>query len=277
MKEFTPGRGLSGSSLGCYQALDDLAESIAATPSDANAIRTSDLELGPLAELLVLRRQWQSQGKAVQLDTEGDQRCMAVRRVVWPGALPVWHGIGVGALHIDGGGEAADFAGHEFAMTAGRLASEAGMPGAAARLWMGAFAELISNVSEHAGGRARGIAVYEFRANAVWIAVADNGQGVVRGYVSSGQGLDALDAATALTWAVADHRSRFSEPGRGTGFSTVMRAMLTLDAALRVRSDDASIETEEPALGVNWVVRDQDMLRGFVVSMCVGWRPAAGG
>jgi anti-sigma regulatory factor (Ser/Thr protein kinase) len=277
MKEFRPGGGLRGSTLRCYQALDDFAESIAAAPADVDAIRARELELGPLAELLVLRRQWQSQGRAFRLDTEGDQRCAAVRRVAKPGALSGWHGEGVGAFHIDGGDEAAELAGHEFAMTAGRLASEVGMPADAARLWRGAFAELIGNVNEHAGGGARGIAVYEFRTNAVWIAVADNGQGVVRGYVSSGQGLDALDAATALTWAVADHRSRFSEPGRGTGFSTVMRAMLTLDAALRVRSDDASIETEEPALGVNWVVRDQDYLGGFVVSMCVGWRPSAAG
>lgn len=277
MKEFTPGRELRGSTLGCYQALDDFADSIANAPADADAIRSRELELGPLAELLVLRRQWQSQGKSARLDTDGDQRCEAVRRVATPGALPTWHGDGVGAFHIDGGGEAADLAGHEFAMTAGRLATEAGMPGAAARLWKGAFAEIIGNVNEHAGGGARGIAVYEFRSNAVWIAVADNGQGVVRGYVSSGLGLDGLDAATALTWAVADHRSRFSEPGRGTGFSTVMRAMLTLDAALRVRSDDASIETEEPALGVNWVVRDQDQLGGFVVSMRVAWKPSAGG
>lgn len=276
MKEFMPGRGLRGSTLGCYQALDDFVEPIAAAPADADAIRSCELELGPLAELLVLRRQWQSQGKAVRLDTEGDHRYAAVRRVTKPRASPVWHGDGVGAFSIDGGGEAVDLAAHEFAMTAGRLASEAGMPGAAARLWKGAFAELISNVNEHAGGGARGIAVYEFRANAIWIAVADNGQGVVRGYVSNGQGLDALDAATALTWAVANHRSRFSEPGRGTGFSTVMRAMLTLDAALRVRSDDASIETEEPAMGVNWVVRDQDHLGGFVASMCVGWKSSAG-
>lgn len=274
MKELVPGRVLQCSVLGCYQALDDFADSLAAAPVHADAISTRELELGPLAELLVLRRQWLAQGKVVRLDTKDDQRYEAVRRVARPGALPASHGDGVGAFHIDGLGEAAELAGHDFAMTAGRLASEAGMPVGAARLWKGAFAELIGNVNGHAGGGARGIAIYEFRPNAVWIAVADNGQGVVRGYVSSGLGSDELDAATALTWAVADHRSRFNAPGRGTGFSTVMRAMLTLDAALRVRSDDASIETEEPALGVNWLIRDQDQLGGFVVSMRVAWKPS---
>lgn len=271
MKEVMSAGGLAGSTLGCYRALEDFTDALDAT--DSIVLRASELELGPLAELLVLRRQWQSQGKAFRLDTEGDKRCAAVRHVATPGQPPVWHGERVGALNIYGGGEVADLAAHEFAMRAGRLATDAGMPGEAARLWKGAFAELIGNVNEHAGDGARGIAVYEFCANAVWIAVADNGQGVVRGYASTGQGLEALETATALKWAVVDHRSRLSEPGRGTGFSTVMRAMLTLDASLRVRSDDASIETERPALGVNWVVRDQDKLRGFVVSMFVGWKP----
>jgi hypothetical protein len=48
--------------------------------------------------------------------------------------------------------------------------------------------------------------------------------------------------------------------------------MLTLDAAFRVRSDDASIEIEGASSGANWVVRDQDMLSGFVVSLHVRWR-----
>jgi hypothetical protein len=106
----------------------------------------------------------------------------------------------------------------------------------------------------------------------MWLAVADTGQGVVRGYVSSFPDLAGLDAATALGWAVVDHRSRFGGTGRGTGFSTVMRAMLTLDAALRVRSDDASIEIEGASIGADWVVRDQDSLSGFVVSLHVRWR-----
>ena len=136
----------------------------------------------------------------------------------------------------------------------------------------GAFAELISNVSEHAGEAANGIAAYDLRAESMWLAVADSGQGVVRGFVANAPDLAGLDAATALGWAVVDHRSRFSRPGRGTGFSTVMRAMLTLDAALRVRSDDASIEIEGAASGADWVVRDQDPLRGFIVSLHVRWR-----
>jgi hypothetical protein len=62
MKEFRPGRWLQGSSR-CYQALDNFAESIAAAPADAYAIRARELELGPLAELLVLRRQWVASAK----------------------------------------------------------------------------------------------------------------------------------------------------------------------------------------------------------------------
>jgi hypothetical protein len=145
------------------------------------------------------------------------------------------------------------------------------MPVAASRLVKGAFAELIGNVSEHAGDSTHGIAAYDLRCNGMWLAVADSGQGVVRGYVSHTPDLAGLEAATALRWAVVAHRSRLSGSGRGTGFSTVMRAMLTLDGTLRVRSDDASIEIEGASSGGSWVVCDQDMLKGFVVSLHFRW------
>ena len=258
--------------LTCFDALEGLTEQFDDPNRSADSVPSLQLELGPLAELLVLRRHWRMQGKKLRLNGIGDARYAAIRAAFEPGASPVQFGPRVGAFQIRGSGEAVDLAGHDFAMVAGRCAQEAGMPDGAARLIKGAFAELIGNVSEHAGDNTNGIAVYDLSRNAMWLAVADAGQGIVRGYVSNAPEIADLEAATALGWAVVDHRSRFCEPGRGTGFSTVMRAMLTLDAALRVRSDDASIEIEGVSSGSNWVVRDQDMFTGFVVSLHVRWR-----
>jgi anti-sigma regulatory factor (Ser/Thr protein kinase) len=256
--------------LSCFDTLEDLTEQIGGTDQTACAVKSSQLELGPLAELLVIRSRWRAQGRALRLDGAGDARHAAIRAVsAAPG--PARLGREAGAIQIRGTGEAVDLAGHEFALAVGRYAQEAGMPNGASRLLKGAFAELIGNVSEHAGDNANGIAAYGLRSNEMWLAVADTGQGVVRGYLASAPDLAGLDAATALGWAVVEHRSRFRESGRGTGFSTVMRAMLTLDAALRVRSDDASIEIEGASSGANWVIRDQDSLGGFVVSLHVRW------
>lgn len=257
--------------LACFETLEGITEQLNGTERVPCTIRSLQLELGPLAELLVLRGQWRAQGKALKLDCAGDARHAAIRAVsIAPGNAQL--GREAGAFHIRGSGEAIELAGHEFALAVGRYAQEAGMPDGASRLLKGAFAELIGNVSEHAGDNANGIAAYDLRSNEMWLAVADTGQGVVRGYVSSTPDLAGLEAATALGWAVVEHRSRLSETGRGTGFSTVMRAMLTLDAALRVRSDDASIEIEGSSSGANWIVRDQDSLSGFVVSLHVRWK-----
>lgn len=258
--------------LSCFDALDDLSERFEGAKQGAGLVKSLQLELGPLAELLVLRRDWLAQGRNLLLDGTGDARHAAIRTACARAVGSAQLGAKAGAFQIRGSGEAGELAGHDFALAAGRYAQEAGMPGGAARLLKGAFAELISNVSEHAGEAANGIAAYDLRCDSMWLAVADSGQGVVRGYVSNAPDLAGLDAAAALRWAVVAHRSRFSEPGRGTGFSTVMRAMLTLDAALRVRSDDASIEIEGGSSGANWVVRDQDSLNGFVVSLHVRWQ-----
>ncbi len=255
-----------------FNDLDDLTDRVASSEQFTGPVKSSQLALGPLAELLVLRRAWRSQGRKVAFDGAGDARHAAIRAVTSRNSLSAHLGPQAGALRVLGSSEASELANHEFAVTAGRVAQDAGMPDAAARLLKGAFAELIGNIGEHAGDDANGLAAYHLDQKSMWLAVADGGNGVVSGYVSSSPDLAGLEAAKALEWAVVEHRSRLSESGRGTGFSTVMRAMRTLDAALRVRSDDASIEIEGSLSDSGWVVRDQDVLKGFVVSLHVSWQ-----
>jgi hypothetical protein len=93
----------------------------------------------------------------------------------------------------------------------------------------------------------------------------------VRAYLETQPELAGLGAMDALEWAVKEHRSRFNDPKRGLGFSSVLNASRVMDAALRVRSDEGSIEVEGPADTSPWFVRDQSMLSGFVVSLRLAW------
>lgn len=255
-----------------FDAVDELGASFEAGVHKRLDINSSDLALGPLAEVLILRREWRLTGFDVRLKGDGDARHAVVSEVSKKTKVEGSVGPEVGAIQLVGDSEQVSLAAHEFVAAAGRLAQEAGMPVDASRILKGVFGELIDNVSQHAGTGAKGLAIYELRANSIALVVADSGQGVVQGYVSSQPELAGLGAMDALEWAVQRHKSRFREPGRGTGFSTVLRAMRAMDAALRVRSDDASIEIEGPSDSATWYVKDQPVLRGFVVTLSLSWR-----
>lgn len=148
------------------------------------------------------------------------------------------------------------------------------MPDKARLLLKGAVVELISNISEHAGSGARGVAGFEMTPKGVAVTVADSGRGIVAGYVDADPDLDGLTADDALIMAVAEHKSRFSknQSGRGTGFNTVVNVLRSLDATLRVRSGDSSIQSEGDPSDPSWALREQVELRGFVVSLILNWR-----
>ena len=254
-----------------FEAVDELSRQVeeASAPIE---VQSSELSVGALAEVLILRSSWRGDGRDVRIKGAGDARHAAISAVTKNLSAGSAVGPSAGAFHIVGSGEALDLSRHEFAAAAGRLAQESGMPVSAARVLKGAFSELMENVGQHAGIGTKGLAIYELTARSIAVAVADSGQGIVKGYLTSQPDLAGLGAMDALEWAVRQHRSRFTEPGRGTGFSTVVRAMRTMDAALRVRSDDASIEIEGVGDGTDWVVRDQPSIQGFVVSLQLNWR-----
>jgi anti-sigma regulatory factor (Ser/Thr protein kinase) len=252
-----------------FDAVDELSVRLEAEEGAHVEVHSSEFELGPLAEVLVLRRAWRESGRDVRLRSDSDARHAVLLKAAQSTGRMERH---VGAFHIIGRREAVELAAHEFVASTGKLAAEAGMPVGATHLLKGVFGELIDNVSQHAGSTADGFAAYELGSNRISLVVADAGQGVVQGYVECQPRLAGLSAMDALEWAVQEHRSRFNEPGRGMGFSSVLRAMRTMDAALRVRSDEASIEIEGPADTATWYVREQPMLRGFVVSLHLTWR-----
>lgn len=159
----------------------------------------------------------------------------------------------------------------DFADNARVALKEAGLHHDAACRLSGVLHELLGNVDEHAGGDATCLSGYFVQPGEAWLSVADTGDGVLAGYMSSELPVKPADARQALSWAVLDHRSRKSEPGRGTGFQTASNAIRSLDASLRVRSDDASIELVQQGADGKALVRQQGQLRGFVVSIHLRW------
>lgn len=254
-----------------FDPVDELTNQFEDGAIKRAVVDTPSLGLGALAELLVLRRDWRKAGFDLQLKGGGDARHAVISQVVKQPTATTALNASVGARSVFGGDAPGQDDTFVFIATAGRLAREGGMPADAARLMQGAFGELIDNISKHAGEGARGIAAFEAGLKAISLVVADTGQGIVRGYLEKQPELQGLGATDALEWAVRQHRSRFTEPGHGTGFQSVLKAMRTMDASLRVRSDEGSLETEGQAGEAPWLVKDQSMLNGFVVSLRLTW------
>jgi hypothetical protein len=260
-----------GSMLEAFEALDDLTADVEGRAGASFDVASSSLALGPLAELLVLRQAWRKEGVEVRLRGHGDGRHAAISQVTKQAVAASEVGPSFGACSIVGAGERVEELTHEFVSSTGRMATDAGMPVEAARLLKGIFGELIDNITDHAGPGARGLAAYELGMRSISLVVADSGRGIVRAYLETQPELAGLGAMDALEWAVKEHRSRFNDPKRGLGFPSVLNASRVMDAALRVRSDEGSIEVEGPADTSPWFVRDQSMLSGFVVSLRLAW------
>lgn len=249
-----------------FDELDGVSSQLNA--SEAVALDPDTLKLGPFVEALVLRKSWPS----LNLAPSEEPR----RRVISRAAKELSGSAFAdrfGAFFIRPPSEQTDNQALAFGEELARRVGEAGLSDKARILLKGATVELVGNVGEHAGPEARGIAVFEMFAGGVCVSVADAGDGVVAAYVRADPKLVGLRAEDALEMAVVKHQSRLaaSQPGRGTGFRTVASAMRSLDATLRVRSGDASLEIEGHPDDAEWLLREQIELRGFVVSLTLCW------
>ncbi len=250
-----------------FDEVDEAA--FAARSGDRKSLRPDVLNLGSFFEALILRKSLA--GLLVQ--DRGGARGALLRKASRSRHGSAY-GVECGAFLLGEEGLEAQNDTLSFAEAVSRCVEQSGIPDKPRMLLKGAVVELISNIHEHAGQDARGVAGFEMTPKGVSIAIADSGRGIVGGYVDEDPELEGLTADDALVRAVVDHKSRFAklEPGRGTGFSTVVRVLRSLDATLRVRSGDASIQSEGDAADPGWALREQVELRGFVVSLVLSWR-----
>lgn len=247
-----------------FEELEDALE--AAGGAGHVQLSASELPAVALGEALVLANR-----KRFDLLTDGDERIGLLKAAV--NATQLMQLVpGFGVLYVRDGSLKTEEMCSDFAIALGSELARVGLPSGPRNLVEGAVSELATNIQQHAGERPRGYVLYELEGTAVSVCVFDAGRGVVEGYTSVSPELKGLTAGNALVMAVREHRSRLApiEEGRGNGFGTVLRAMKSLDARLRVRSGDAILETGSGA-GAEWVLREQVELGGFVVSLVLEW------
>lgn len=246
---------------------DDVAECLLRDDQSSQEVNASEVCFATLIELLMLKRSVPAILRIRDASARGD-----LFRKLLDGEDQFRCADGLGLYHASSGSVAGGDHANDFADHARKTLEDAGLGTEASVRLSGALFELLGNVDQHAGGSAICLSGYSVEPGQAWVCVADSGAGVVGGYRNSSLIDKPFDACEALDWAVVQHRSRTGERGRGTGFLTVVNALRSLDGALRVRSDEASIEVEQQGSDGSALVREQGKLSGFVVSMRLRWR-----
>jgi hypothetical protein len=247
-------------------------------------IDASTESLLALGELLTLRRHWESQGKVVRLRGTARRPVLnAIREVSTGGRGPLAAAHQAGCLRLPPiaaplteRDESFDESVNRYLMGASGVLAGASFPDKARKRLLGALGELLDNVFQHAGRSQWALSAYEVDGSGRFSAVvADDGEGVLASYHRNGQlGLQE-GASQALDLAVLQHRSCTGRSDRGLGFRELMDALRSLDALIRVRSDDASLTLAAggAASGEPARLSEEFELRGFVV----GFAASAGG
>jgi hypothetical protein len=156
-----------------------------------------------------------------------------------------------------------------FKLEAHKAALAAGFPAQTVSRLMGAMGEIVDNVLEHSEAAATGFVVFGGRPGSFEFAVADAGIGALASLRSNTEYAYLTDEGDALQCALTDGDSRFGKAAkRGTGFSTLFRSLVNMNASLRFRSGDhaLSMQGTSPTL-VNAHVARKPRASGFLTSV----------
>ncbi len=140
---------------------------------------------------------------------------------------------------------------------------------------VGAFREMHDNVLQHSGKPFSGLCGFSFAdCGSFEFGVSDSGVGLTTAYLSANPGEVTIDSSQLLEDAVLHGKSRLSDPGRGTGFGTLLRTLRRFDAGVRIRTDCISLNLT-PLGGSEYSaeLREQAHLPGFVVCAQLKPRP----
>ncbi|MEY9594816.1 hypothetical protein ABIA06_007107 [Bradyrhizobium yuanmingense] len=156
-----------------------------------------------------------------------------------------------------------------FKLEAHKAAISAGFAGQAVSRLIGAMGEIADNVLEHSEAVPTGFIVFCSRPGCFEFAVADNGIGTLASLRSNPEYAHLADEGDALQCALTDGESRYGKGAtRGTGFSTLFRSLVNMNASLRFRSGDhaLSMQGTSPTL-VNAHVARKPRASGFMTSV----------
>ncbi|MCW2225692.1 hypothetical protein M2232_009224 [Bradyrhizobium japonicum] len=156
-----------------------------------------------------------------------------------------------------------------FKLEAHKAALAAGFGGQGVSRLIGAMGEIADNVLEHSQAVPTGFVVFSSRHGCFEFAVADDGIGALASLRSNLEYAHLADEGDALQCALTDGESRYGKAAkRGTGFSTLFRSLVNMNASLRFRSGDhvLSMQGTSPTL-VNAHVARKARASGFMTSV----------
>lgn len=143
--------------------------------------------------------------------------------------------------------------------------------GSSKGLVCGAIGEMLDNVFEHSQRPESGMVGYMASAEYLDICVCDAGIGVLSSLKMNPAYVYLADAGMALALATKEGTSRFPTDhggeGRGHGFQTLFRGLNSVDAEIRLRTDNYALEVSgRGKLDRNPTISQKAHLHGFVVS-----------
>lgn len=163
---------------------------------------------------------------------------------------------------------------YDFCAAMQRASILTGLPFKNAQELVAAARELVSNIFDHSGASASGIAGFSTTDNELEIVVADRGIGVLESLKTSAEFKSLRDSGEALQLALNDGTSRFGRlSGHGGGFRDLFRGLMNVSSALRFRSGDhaLSINGISPSLQAARVSQKVH-LSGFVINIACDTR-----
>jgi anti-sigma regulatory factor (Ser/Thr protein kinase) len=148
----------------------------------------------------------------------------------------------LGFLRMQAEPPADDTEGNAFQLEAQRAATAVGFPAKLAAQLVGAFEEIHSNVYDHSGTPASGIAAYRATTRRFEFVVSDGGMGVLKSLQSCPEYADLTDHGDALRLALQDGISRYGKgTSHGRGFRPLFTGLANVSGALRFRSGDQAL------------------------------------
>jgi len=156
-----------------------------------------------------------------------------------------------------------------FGLAAQKAAIAAGFHPRIARQFLGALGEMASNIYEHSGAPASGVAAYRASGGSFEFVVADGGMGVLESLRTCPDYATLTDHGTALRFALTEGVSRFGpEAQRGNGFRPIFVGLANLSGSLRFRSGDHALVIDGQKIGAMPAKAAQKTrLRGFLASV----------
>lgn len=130
---------------------------------------------------------------------------------------------------------------------------------------VGALNEMQSNVYEHSGRPASGVAAYRGSQGFFEFVVSDGGIGVLASLASCPDYADVTDQSEALRLMLTDGVSRHGKGGkRGTGFRLLFSGLANLGSNLRFRSGNQAltIRGTSPST-LPWKTSEKPQISGF--------------